>query len=54
MAQELINQLVKFHDLYPNDMEFGARVRQIVWEYMQANQTNHPSQTQLEFNKDGN
>lgn len=54
MAQELIDQLVKMHDLYPNDMEFGHRVRQIVWEYMQANQKSHPSQTKIEFKKDAN
>lgn len=54
MAQELIDQLVRMHDLYPNDMEFGHRVRQIVWEYMQSNQENHSSQTKIEFDKNGN
>jgi hypothetical protein len=34
---KLMTQLVELHTENPNDMEFGASVRKLVWDYIQQN-----------------
>ena len=35
--KELQDLLIQLHQQYPNDMEFGAAVRELVWQKIQDN-----------------
>ena len=36
-ALEIVNQIMELHVEYPNDQEFGGKVRSIIWEMIHGN-----------------
>jgi hypothetical protein len=40
-ALEVVKQIMELHVEYPNDQEFGGKVRNIIWEMIHGDNANY-------------